>query len=350
MELSTRQTQFGIRCNTRVKLYPTGACEVLTASRSVFRIAGWEQSDKWDRCSSEDPQLSLDEETAYEVLERRAIEDEDGAAEAAAAAAALLRAQRRARTKVRDLALSNDFRYFVTLTLDGGKVDRYDVHAVTKKLNSWLDNAVRRHGLKYVLVPELHKDGAIHFHGFINDALRVVDSGTVIPPQGGKPRRPRSARQRAQWLENGGHVVFNLPQWRVGFTTAIELYGEYSAAVGYVCKYISKGSEKVGGRWFYHGGDLRQPEVQYENRNIEDVEALGASTFETETLDGVRFAVLRVDEKGEIAKHGKREQRYEKPRRFSDAGAGREEQRHGSGVPLHGTDDVLPVVERARQR
>lgn len=306
MELSTRTTQFGIRCNTRVKHYPSGACEILTASRAVFRVSGWEQSDKWDRRTSQDPLLlPPDYEAAYAALERAAIKDEDGAAAEAAAAAALLRAQRRARTKVRDLALSNEFRYFVTLTLDGGKVDRYDVAAVTKKLNQWLDNAVRRHGLKYVLVPELHKDGAIHFHGFVNDALRVVDSGTVIPPEGGKPRRPRSARQRAQWLENGGHVVFNLPQWKVGYTTAIELYGEYSAAVGYVCKYINKGSEKVGGRWFYHGGDLREPEVEYSDLDIADVEALGAATFETDTLDGVYFAVLHISREGEVVQHGK---------------------------------------------
>lgn len=334
MELSTRETQYGIRFNTRVKTYPSGECEVLTASRSVFRAPGWEQSNKWDRRHSEDPLLCLDPETAYEIAERRAIQDEDGAAAEAAQAAALLRAQRRARTKVRDLALSNEFRYFVTLTLDGGKVERYDVRAVTKKLNAWLDNAVRRHGLKYVLVPELHKDGAIHFHGFINDALRVVDSGTVIPPQGGKPRRPRSERQRAQWLENGGHVVFNLPQWRVGFTTAIELYGEYSAAVGYVCKYISKGSEKVGGRWFYHGGDLKQPEVTFENRNVEDVEALGASTFESETLDGVRFAVLRISSEGEVIQHGEQIDRAEAPRELSAEGAAKRERCQGGGVPL----------------
>lgn len=90
------------------------------------------------------------------------------------------------------------------------KVDRYDASAVTRKLNSWLDNQVRRKGLAYVLVAERHKDGAVHFHGFFNDALPVVDSGT-LSIGGGKPRKPRSARERARWLEQGAHVVYNLP-------------------------------------------------------------------------------------------------------------------------------------------
>ena len=79
----------------------------------------------------------------------------------------------------------------VTLTLDQTQVDRYDMAAITRKLNAWLSNQVQRRGLIYVLVPERHKDGAIHFHGFFNDVLDRVDSGTMIPPGGGKPRKPR---------------------------------------------------------------------------------------------------------------------------------------------------------------
>lgn len=299
MNLSTRTQQNAIRHNTRVKVYPSGAVEILTASKAVFRESGWEMPDKWDRCSSEDPLLS-DPESEYRALERAAKVSEDEIAAQEAAAAARLRAQRRARTQVRDLALSNDFTYFVTLTLDAQRVDRYDVKAVTRKLNQWLDNAVRRRGLKYVLVPELHKDGAVHFHGFFNDALRVVDSGTVIPPEGGKPKRPRSAKQREAWLEAGGHVVYNMPQWSHGFNTAIELYGDYRAAVGYVCKYINKEQAKVGGRWFYHGGALRLPDTWLEDRNVEDVAACGADTFTSPTLTGVTFAVLKVGKGGEI--------------------------------------------------
>lgn len=149
---------------------------------------------------------------------------------------------RRARANLRRLALANDFRWFVTLTLDPAKIDREDAKIVAKKLGQWADNMVRRKGLKYVLVPELHKKGGIHFHGFFNDAVSIVDSGH---------------------RDSGGHVIYNLPEWTLGFTTAIELYGDYGSAVGYVTKYIGKGNEKPMGRWYYSGGALAQPSKVY---------------------------------------------------------------------------------------
>ena len=298
MRLSTSSSS--VTHNGRVKRYADGSGEVLAAQRKVFRAAGWELSDKWDRRYSEDPLLPQDAEAQNAEDERRGKVEFDDVMRAETERAARQRAQRRARTQVRDLARCNEFRYFVTLTLDARSVDRYDAAAVTRKLNTWLDNAVRRYGLKYVLVPELHKDGAIHFHGFINDALRVVDSGTVIPPEGGKPKRPRSARQREAWLREGGHIVYNLPQWKCGFTTALELYGDYNAAVGYVCKYINKEQTKVGGRWFYHGGDLRRPEVETVDVDFDELEQAGAAIFTTPTLRGVKFAVMGFDKEGDL--------------------------------------------------
>lgn len=316
MRLSTSITKEGLCHNTRIKHFPDGSAQILSCSRRVFREPGWEDPGKWDRTSSEDPLLHRDSDPS----------------------AARMRAQRRAKGQIRDLALSNRFTYFVTLTLDQTRVDRYDIKAVTLKLNQWLDNQVRRRGLKYILVPELHKDGAIHFHGFFNDALSVVDSGTVIPPQGGKPRKPKSAKMRAQWLQNGGHVVYNLPQWSLGYTTAIALYGDYRSAVGYVCKYISKEQEKIGGRWFYHGGDLRKPDVELVDVNFEDVEDVdGAATFESPTMPGVRFAVLDVDGGGGecyfTVEQGDAGARQPAVPRFGGQGDG-----HGCCHAVHGRD------------
>lgn len=225
--------------NCRVKTYPNGSQEVLCTREAVFREAGWEVSDKWRS------------------------EDKKQQSAAGCASDNLGRAKRRARSAVKDIALSNEFSYFVTFTLDREKVDRYDMNAVVKKLNTWLDNRVRRNGLKYVLVPELHKDGAVHFHGFVNDCLGLVDSGTLTGGELKRPRKPRSSREREALLSPCCHVVYNVTDWKLGFSTAIELYGDYAAAVGYVCKYISKEQQKIGGRWYYSGGALLRPDVSY---------------------------------------------------------------------------------------
>lgn len=282
--------------------YPDGSVYVMASDRAIFREPGWETVGRPEREPVGDPwsKVAFDDPERYMALleaEGKMMETSDYAESVARSKAENLeRAQRRAKNAVRDLALSNDFRYFVTLTLDRQKVDRYDIAAITKKLRTWADNAVRRKGLKYVLVPELHKDGAVHFHGFFNDALPAVDSGTLS--NGGKPRKPRSASERARLLSDGWHVVYNLPSWTLGFTTAIELYGERRQAVAYVLKYISKAastSGRIGGRWYYSGGDLQRPAVTFDDVSPDDLaEFDGAWDGVIDNL-GARLVVAYVE-------------------------------------------------------
>lgn len=258
----------------RMKSYPDGSFEVMASDSPCFRRSGWEEHGREAARSSKGGERR-----------REAAEPADQE-----------RSMRRAAGRLRDLALCNDFRWFVTLTLDPAKIDRHSMEALTHVLNRWADNRVRRKGLRYVLVPERHKDGAIHLHGFFNDALPLVDSGTISRP-GGKPRKPRSAAQAAQWLAEGGKRVYNIPDWSLGFSTALELSGEYHAAVAYVCKYVRKQREKISGRWFYSGGKLEEPVVSYPDISYREIEALdGSYTF---CVPGRAFAVYRGFDEGE---------------------------------------------------
>lgn len=235
------QSAVDVSYTARIKIYPDGNCSILCADVPFFRESGWESSDKPDR-------------------KTRGGHDVE-------------RSIRRARSKLRDIALSSNFKYFVTLTLDKEKIDRYDTTVIIKKLQTWLDNNVRRRGLSYALVPERHQDGAIHFHGFFNDSLPVVFSGHY---------------------DENGHEIYNLPRWGFGFSTAISLYGDYSRAVGYVCKYIGKQTEKIGGRWYYSGGDLGSPDVIYSDLNYSDIFSVeGAYSFAVEGVSA-RFVVLNI--------------------------------------------------------
>lgn len=181
------------------------------------------------------------------------------------------RSQRRARSKVRRLALANDFRWFVTLTLSPEQIDRYDGAEIVRRLGRWCDNMVRRHGLRYILVPERHKDGAFHFHGFFSDAVRVTDSGHT---------------------DDHGRKIYNLPQWTLGFTAAMELYGEYPAAVAYVCKYIGKqDGERPLGRWYYSGGALVEPRREYVDMDFREMQERPGA-YEVE-IPGSRMVIVR---------------------------------------------------------
>ena len=58
------------------------------------------------------------------------------------------RAARRARRKVSDYVMAeHDFKYFITLTLNGEDFARSDLTTAVKKLNTWLKNRVQRCGL-----------------------------------------------------------------------------------------------------------------------------------------------------------------------------------------------------------
>lgn len=245
-----------IKHTAKIFYYPCGIMDIIASSSPDFGPKGWEKAEDYGH--PKQLILSAAEDEPEERRPGAAIED-------------IERSMRRARGKLRRLALANEFRFFVTLTLDPSKVNSQDGAAVVKKLNAWCSNAVQRHGLRYLLVPERHKKGGIHFHGFFNDALPAVDSGTLRVPWSKKPRKPKNKAQRAEWLAAGARVVYNLPGWSLGFTTAMELYGDYPAAVAYVCKYIGKDGEKPAGRWYYSGGDLKEPDIMFAEISAADL-------------------------------------------------------------------------------
>ena len=220
--MAIRQKNSAVRHNAKIYQYPSGICDIVCSTSADFGASGWELAEDYGKPSKEKAQK-----------ERRCIDPEGED---------LARSMRRARAKLRRLALANEFRWFVTLTIDPSKVDSHDGASVVRKLNAWASNMVQRNGLKYILVPERHKKGGIHFHGFFSDSVKAVESGHT---------------------DKQGHVIYNLPQWTLGFTTAIELYDDYTRAVGYVCKYVGKQGEKPAGRWYYSGGGLNEPKCIY---------------------------------------------------------------------------------------
>ena len=141
----------------------------------------------------------------------------------------------------RTAACNPDLSIFVTFTQSPQLVnDRYDYKEAVRRLGMWLDNRVRRRGLKYIMVPELHQDGAIHWHGLVTEAgVRLVDSG----------HRDRK-----------GGIIYNVADWHFGFTTATKVR-DHAACCRYVSKYIVKqmGSGTIGGRYWLHGGNLAKP-------------------------------------------------------------------------------------------
>lgn len=224
-------TRDEVYTNARKKINPlTGeVIEDAVSSRAIFKAVA---ADARGEVSSRGS--GLDSESAGDGADRSAV---------------------RARKQLFELAVCNQFDLFVTLTLDSAQVDRYDYKVVINKLRQWLDNLVRRHGFAYLLVPERHKDGAIHFHGLVREAgLKLADSG----------HRDKS-----------GRMIYNILNWRLGFTTAVRLDGDYGNICRYITKYIGKDVGKagtIGGRYYYHNAGLTKPRCVYYNTPFEEAE------------------------------------------------------------------------------
>lgn len=250
-----RMSERDFENNAIVYTYPTGDVDIICAAEKVFKGPGWELAEP-----------DTTERVAPAKREKgKKSEGQDRE-----------RSCRRARANLRRLALANEFRWFVTLTLDPAKVDRYDPAAIMKVANRWLDNMVRRHGLRYILVPERHRDGAFHFHGFFAGDVAAVDSGHTAH----------------------GRPVYNLPEWPLGFTTAQELYGEYGSAVAYVCKYVGKqDGERPMGRWYYSGGQLAQPDKIYCSLDYRELQQEHCGKAVEFSIPGTKMMVIHT--KGE---------------------------------------------------
>ena len=159
---------------------------------------------------------------------------------------------KRAKDKIFDLVALNDWDYIFTGTLGDTFYDPTNAKAALKPLQIWLMNMVSRKGLKYVLVAELQpKSGRIHFHGFINDALKMVDSGTRIVSWASKPVKIDTIRRKGyDPAEYEDRIVYNCPQWKFGFTTAIKAHNGSQACARYITKYITKDNKAVFGRYY----------------------------------------------------------------------------------------------------
>lgn len=252
------------RHEARIKIYPMGGYEIMACNRPVF--AEYPAQTKRKK-KPEEPNR------ANRTDEKKGLRSSDSVSRDE-------RSMRRARSRVREIALSNKFRWFVTLTLDQSKIDRYDMTAIIKVLNSWLNNRVKRNGLSYVIVPELHKDGAIHFHGLFSDCLTYSSSGHS---------------------DAAGHPVYNLKDWTLGFSSAIEIYGDYQKAVSYVCKYIGKGVSKIGGRWYYSGGKLEKPTIIYPDLTITELNLSHPDAYMFQVPEtGAYFSIVRGNSMDEL--------------------------------------------------
>lgn len=141
------------------------------------------------------------------------------------------RSVRRTCQTIKDIILCNEFELFCTFTFDPKKLDRYNLDSCFRAMSAFLHNARYSHSpdLKWLVVPEHHKDGAFHFHALLSGY---------------------NGHLSATRCHQNGRQIFNMSGWRRGFSTAVYIDNK-NAVANYVRKYITKDTITEFGRKRY---------------------------------------------------------------------------------------------------
>lgn len=157
----------------------------------------------------------------------------------------------RAKNKVFEYAICNEWDYFVTLTIDKEKYNREDINKYRKDLTQFIRHIRQgRYGgpayIKYILIPELHSDGTSwHMHGLLSgikkEMLEKFERGS-----------PRKLKMFMNWPEY---------QKKFGFCSVGEIKNK-EAVAKYITKYITKELDKsvkeLGHHMYYVSRGLKQ--------------------------------------------------------------------------------------------
>lgn len=145
----------------------------------------------------------------------------------------------RAKSRVFELALCNDWTIFLTFTLDPEKYNRDDLKKFQKDVSQFIRNYNRLHGLsiKYLLIPEEHKKGGWHMHGFLmglpKSHLRRFEL---------KEKLPRYIREKIKV----GQEIYEWQAYRKKFGFCdLEPVKDSFAVSAYVTKYITKDLDRT---------------------------------------------------------------------------------------------------------
>jgi len=176
----------------------------------------------------------------------------------------------RTKSTIFELALCNDWEYFVSLTLNPNSHDRTNIKAFKKKLLKWLNNYKQYHdtNIKYLLIPEQHADGAWHMHGLLSGLPAEHLTAFSL-----KDKLPLPIRRKLK----KGRTIYNWEKYAkaFGYVTVEEILNA-EAISKYITKYITADLFKtridLNDHMYYCSLGLRRAAVIYKNHLTRDFE------------------------------------------------------------------------------
>jgi hypothetical protein len=168
---------------------------------------------------------------------------------------ALRSSMNRSKRFIYDYGRCNVWEWFFTFTfepLDG--FNKFNYSDCQKKISKWFGNVKKRYcpDIKYLIVPEMHKSGAWHFHALVSncDSLTFVvaknnqrylkdKNGCYVLNEKGQrvPNKYFGDDLRTRYPD--GDFIYNIKEFNSGFSTATRVTDTFKS-VSYLVKYITK--------------------------------------------------------------------------------------------------------------
>lgn len=175
----------------------------------------------------------------------------------------------RARNKILEYVLCNDFVFFVTLTLNPKNYDRNNLKQFNHDLSIFIRDYNKRKNadIKYLFIPEQHEDGTWHMHGFVMglpyDRLELFDL------YGYRPLPPYIVKKLKK-----NELLYNFPAYEKKFGYNIfEPIRNKKAAVFYMSKYlikdVSRNVTELGSHLYYCSKGLKKAEIIKEGQFLD---------------------------------------------------------------------------------
>ncbi len=156
----------------------------------------------------------------------------------------------RAKSRVKEYVLCNKWDYFCTFTISPEKYDRHNFNLYYTDFSRFLRNYNRycteEEKVKYIFIPETHKDGAWHIHGFI-----------------------KGIKDKDIYNNRFGYLSWKQYEERFGFIS-FDRIKDIEASSNYILKYITKDVSKcvsdLNCHIFYSTKGLKKAELIFRGK------------------------------------------------------------------------------------
>lgn len=174
----------------------------------------------------------------------------------------------RAKEKIFGYVMSNRWEFWATQTFNNVKVDRYNLDDIVKRYGQKLRDLKRRNypNLCWLIVPEMHADGAWHLHMFISGIPkeRIIYSGYNY-----YNKQKQFYRKVYNWIDT---IDYGFNDYI--YIGNIDKLEQYKIAL-YMTKYITKelGSIRFNKKMYWVSQGLYKPtkiNIYTKNENYED--------------------------------------------------------------------------------